>query len=195
MHRHGYQGRKLHRDSAQRTALLRGFAISLIEHGAIETTLPRAKELVPFIEPIITKAKKGVLAGRRAVLSALDNQRATMVLVDQLAPQMGGRVSGHVRITRTRLRVGDNAQMAKVSFVDELDRERSGKKEEGSKSAATTKAKASSVKSNSKVKSVRKTSSVDRRTSNIDSTPRKIAASDKHLSHKPTVSVRKSGER
>ena len=150
--------------------------------------MPRAKELVPFIEPIITKAKKGDLAGRRAVLSALDNQRATMVLVDQLAPQMGGRVSGHVRITRTRLRVGDNAQMAKVSFVDELDRERSGKKEEGSKSAATTKAKVSSVKSNSKVKSVRKAS-------NIDSTPRKIAASDKHLSHKPTVSVRKSGER
>ena len=87
MHRHGYEGRKLHRDSAQRKALMRGFAISLIEHGKIETTLPRAKELVPFIEPIITKAKRGDLASRRAVLSALDNQLAMRTLVDQLAPQ------------------------------------------------------------------------------------------------------------
>jgi large subunit ribosomal protein L17 len=71
MHRHGYQGRKLHRDSAQRTALLRGLAISLIEHGRIETTLPRAKELVPFVEPLITKAKKGDLASRRAVISGI----------------------------------------------------------------------------------------------------------------------------
>ena len=122
MHRHGYQGRKLHRGSAQRKALLRGFAISLIEHGKIETTLPRAKELVPFIEPIITKAKRGDLASRRAGLSALDNQTAMKTLVDQLAPQMTGRVSGHVRITRTRLRVGDNAQLAVIEFVDKLER-------------------------------------------------------------------------
>lgn len=122
MHRHGYQGRKLHRDSAQRKALLRGLSISLIEHGTIETTLPRAKELVPFIEPLITKAKKGDLASRRAVISALNNRDATHTLVDELAPQMGGRVSGHVRIKRTRMRVGDNAQLAQVSFVDTLVR-------------------------------------------------------------------------
>lgn len=120
MHRHGYKGRKLHRDEAQRKALLRGLAISLIEHGSIETTLPKAKELVPYIEKLITKAKKGDLTGRRAVLSALDNQLATNALVDGLAPQLDGRVSGHVRLKRTRLRVGDNAQMARVSFVDEL---------------------------------------------------------------------------
>jgi large subunit ribosomal protein L17 len=122
MHRHGYQGRKLHRDSAQRKALLRGLSISLIEHGTIETTLPRAKELVPFIEPLITKAKKGDLASRRAVISALNNRDATHTLVDELAPQMGGRVSGHVRIKRTRMRLGDNAQLATVSFVDTLVR-------------------------------------------------------------------------
>lgn len=122
MHRHGYQGRKLHRNSAQRKALLRGLSISLIEHGTIETTLPRAKELVPFIEPIITKAKQGNLAGRRSVLSALDNLSATNTLVDELVGQMTGRVSGHVRIKRTKLRVGDNAQMASVSFVDTLTR-------------------------------------------------------------------------
>lgn len=122
MHRHGYQGRKLHRDSAQRKALLRGLAISLIEHGTIETTLPRAKELVPFIEPLITKAKKGDLASRRAVISALNNRDATHTLVDELVGQMGSRVSGHVRIKRTRMRVGDNAQLATVSFVDTLVR-------------------------------------------------------------------------
>ncbi|MEO5690655.1 MAG: 50S ribosomal protein L17 [Candidatus Saccharimonadales bacterium] len=122
MHRHGYQGRKLHRNTAQRLALLRGLSISLIEHGTIETTLPRAKELVPFIEPIITKSKRGDLASRRAVISALNNISAANTLVDQLASQMSGRVSGHVRIKRTRMRLGDNAQLATVSFVDTLTR-------------------------------------------------------------------------
>jgi large subunit ribosomal protein L17 len=122
MHRHGYQGRKLHRDSAQRKALLRGLAISLIEHGTIETTLPRAKELVPFIEPLITKAKKGDLASRRAIIAALNNRPATNTLVDELVGQMAGRDSGHVRIKRTRMRVGDNAQLANVSFVDTITR-------------------------------------------------------------------------
>ncbi len=194
MHRHGYQGRKLHRDSAQRLALLRGLSISLIEHGSIETTLPRAKELVPFIEPIITKAKRGDLASRRGVLSALDNQTAMKTLVDQLAPQMNGRVSGHVRITRTRLRVGDNAQMASVSFVDKLNREGRGKKEEVSKDKTSSQTKVSSVKASSQAKTG-KPSTVKRPTSNVKSAPRKVAAADKHLSHKPTVSVRKSGDR
>lgn len=122
MHRHGYQGRKLHRDSAQRKALLRGLAISLIEHGTIETTLPRAKELVPFIEPLITKAKKGDLASRRAIIATLNNRAATNTLVDELVGQMNGRDSGHVRIKRSRMRVGDNAQLANVSFVDTITR-------------------------------------------------------------------------
>lgn len=123
MHRHGYKGRKLHRDEAQRKALLRGLAISLIEHDSIETTQPKAKELVPFIEKLITKAKQGDLTARRAVLSALDDLRATNTLVDMIAPQLSGRNSGHVRLERTRLRVGDNAQMARVSFVDTIKRE------------------------------------------------------------------------
>ncbi len=186
MHRHGYQGRKLHRDSAQRKALMRGFAISLIEHGSIETTLPRAKEFVPFFEPIITKAKRGDLAARRAVLSALDNQIAMRTLVDQLAPQMGGRVSGHVRITRTRLRVGDNAQLATVSFVDTLEREQD--KSESVKTAPATVAKPKAARA-------LKTSSAARPTSKVTSAPRKVAAADKHMSHKPTVSVRKTGDR
>lgn len=120
MHRHGYKGRKLHRNGAQRKALLRGLAISLIEHHSIETTHQKAKELVPFIEPIITKAKQGDLAGRRGVISALNNLDASNELFDNLVPQMTGRNSGHVRIKRSRLRLGDNAQLSTVSFVDEL---------------------------------------------------------------------------
>ena len=120
MHRHGYKGRKLHRDEAQRKALLRGLAISLIEHGRIETTLPRAKELVPFFEPLITKAKKADLASRRLVISELDNVQAANRLIDAITPQLTARDSGHIRVKRSRVRVGDNAQLATISFVDEI---------------------------------------------------------------------------
>jgi len=120
MHRHGYQGRKLGRERDQRRALLKGLATSLVEHGKIETTLPKAKELVRYIEKVITKAKKGDLASRRQVIAALSTQAAAFKLVDEIAPQLKGRTSGHVRVTRTRLRVGDGAQMASIEFVDEL---------------------------------------------------------------------------
>lgn len=120
MHRHGYQGRKLGRERDQRRALIKGLATSLVEHTSIETTLPKAKELVRYIEKLITKAKKGDLANRRMVIAGLSTQAAAYKLVDEIAPQLNGRTSGHVRVERTRLRVGDGAQMARVSFVDEL---------------------------------------------------------------------------
>ena len=182
MHRHGYKGRKLHRNEAQRRALLRGFAISLIEHGRIETTLPRAKEIVPFVEPLITKAKKGGLTARRAIISALDNLAATNTLVDQLAPQLGGRNSGHLRITRTRLRVGDNAQLATVEFVDEL------------KAPATTEP----VTTPAAPKATTKPSVTAKKpvvASKAAAAPKKMTAQDKHLDHKPATTVRKSGTR
>jgi large subunit ribosomal protein L17 len=120
MHRHGYKGRKFGRERDQRRALMKGLATSLVEHGEIETTLPKAKDLSRYIEKVITKAKKGDLANRRAVIASLSTQAAAFKLVDEIAPQLSGRVSGHVRVTRTRLRVGDGAQMASISFVDEL---------------------------------------------------------------------------
>ena len=120
MHRHGYRGRKLGRQRDQRRALLKGLATSLVMEESIETTLPKAKELVRYIEKLITKAKKGDLANRRAVIAGLSTQVAATKLVDQIAPQLAGRTSGHVRVERTRLRVGDGAQMAIVEFVDEL---------------------------------------------------------------------------
>jgi len=121
MHRHGYKGRKFSRERDQRRALLKGLATSLVEHGKIETTHPKAKELVRYIEKIITKAKKGDLASRRAVIAGLSTQAAAFRLVDGIAPQLTARNSGHVRVERTRLRVGDGAQMATIAFVDTID--------------------------------------------------------------------------
>lgn len=120
MHRHGYVGRKFGREVGQRRALRRGLLISLIENGKIETTLPKAKELVRYIEKLITKAKKGDLNNRRRIISVLDNEVAANKLVDVIAPQLTARNSGHVRVERTRLRVGDGAEMATISFVDEI---------------------------------------------------------------------------
>lgn len=120
MHRHGYKGRKFGRERDQRRALLKGLATSLVNEEKIETTLPKAKELVRYIEKLITKAKRGDLASRRAVIAGLSTQVSAVKLVDQIAPQLSGRTSGHVRVTRSRLRVGDGAQMAIVEFVDEL---------------------------------------------------------------------------
>lgn len=120
MHRHGYVGRKFGRERDQRRALMKGLATSLVEHGKIETTLPKAKELVRYIEKLITKAKKGDLANRRMVIAGLSTQAAAVRLVDVIAPQLSGRTSGHVRVERTRLRVGDGAQMATIAFVDDI---------------------------------------------------------------------------
>lgn len=120
MHRHGYKGRKLGRERDQRRALLKGLATELVLHERIETTEAKAKELRPYLEKLITKAKKGDLASRRAVVSGLMTQEAASKLVDGIAPQLSGRDSGYLRIKRTRVRVGDAAQLAEISFVDEL---------------------------------------------------------------------------
>lgn len=120
MHRHGYQGRKFHRERDQREALMKGLADSLVKYETIETTLPKAKEIVPYIEKLITKAKKGDLHNRRQIIAALQTLESAHKLVDEIAPKLTGRNSGHVRIERTRVRRGDNAQLARVSFVDDL---------------------------------------------------------------------------
>lgn len=120
MHRHGYQGRKFHRERDERRALIKGLADSLVKYESIETTLPKAKEVVPYLEKLITKAKKGDLHNRRQVLSGLQTVASAHKLVDEIAPKLKGRVSGHLRIEKTSLRRGDNAQMARVSFVDDL---------------------------------------------------------------------------
>jgi large subunit ribosomal protein L17 len=120
MHRHGYQGRKLHRERDQRRALIKGLADSLVKYESIETTLPKAKEIVPYVEKLITKAKKGDLHNRRQVISGLQTVASAHKLVDEIAPKLKGRSSGHLRIEKTGARRGDNAELARVSFVDDL---------------------------------------------------------------------------
>jgi large subunit ribosomal protein L17 len=120
MHRHGYKGRKFHRERDQREALIKSLAESLVKYESIETTLPKAKEIVPYVERLITKAKKGDLHNRRQVISGLQTVESAHKLVDDIAPKLKGRVSGHLRIERTSMRRGDNTQMARVSFVDDL---------------------------------------------------------------------------
>ena len=120
MHRHGYQGTKFHRERDQREALVKGLAESLIIYGSIETTLPKAKAVVPYVERLITKAKKGDLHNRRQVIAALQQVSTANKLVDEIAPKLSLRTSGYFRIKRSSYRRGDNAEMARVSFVDDL---------------------------------------------------------------------------
>lgn len=122
MHRHGYKGRKFGRERDQREALLKGLADSLILRESIETTLPKAKEVMGYTEKLITKAKKGGLHNRRQIISGLSTLEASHKLVDEIAPKLGGRVSGHLRVKRTTERRGDGVQLARVSFVDDLSK-------------------------------------------------------------------------
>ena len=126
MHRHGYKGRKFGRERDQRRALIRSLSIALIEHGSIETTLPKAKDLRPDFEKLVSKAKKGDLHNRRQIVSSLASVPAAHKLVDQIAPAMQ-RNSGYLRIERTTLRRGDNTQMARISFVDDITAAKAGK--------------------------------------------------------------------
>lgn len=119
MHRHGYKGRKFGRERDQRRALIKGLATSLIEHGTVETTIEKAKDLRPYTEKLITKAKDGSLAKRREIIASLSTKEAAHKLVDDIAPKLK-RDSGYLRIKRTTLRRGDLAQMAQISFVDDL---------------------------------------------------------------------------
>lgn len=123
MHRHSNDGRKFGRERDQRRALIKGLATSLVEYGHIETTLPKAKEIVPYVEDLITKAKTGSLHARRQIIASLSTVAAAHKLVDDIAPKLTGRTSGHLRIKQTRLRVGDNSQMATVTFVDDITAE------------------------------------------------------------------------
>ena len=120
MHRHGYKGRKFGRETDQRTALIKGLASELIDHQSITTTVPKAKELVPYVEKLITKAKIGDLHNRRLIISKVAHPSAAHKLVDEIAPKLTTRNSGHLRIEKSGWRKGDNAALATVSFVDDV---------------------------------------------------------------------------
>jgi large subunit ribosomal protein L17 len=114
-HRHGY--RKLGRTSAHRAALLKNLSISLIEHGKIETTAIKAKELRSYVEKLITIAGKNDSNAHKAVFAALQSKEATKTLVNEIAPKYVDRPGGYTRITRTRIRRGDATTMAFIELV------------------------------------------------------------------------------
>jgi large subunit ribosomal protein L17 len=139
MHRHGYKGRKFGRERDQRRALIKSLAEALIIHESIETTTPKAKELRPYVEKLVTKAKKGGLHQRRQIISKLQTIQTAHKLVDEIAPKLGARNSGYLRIEATRHRRGDNAAMSRISFVDDL-KASPAKAEKPAKKAAATEA-------------------------------------------------------
>ncbi len=159
MHRHGYKGRKFGRERDQRRALLKGLADSLIKYESIETTLHKAKEIVPYTEKLITKAKKGDLHNRRQIIARLQTLESVHKLVDEIAPKLTARNSGHLRIQRTTVRRGDNTQLARVSFVDDLTATASANKALKAEVAAvkTTSAPKTAAKPKTKVAAVKGT--------------------------------------
>ena len=115
-HRNGY--RKLNRTSEHRAAMLRNMCNSLIEHEAIKTTLPKAKELRRSVEPLITLAKEPTLANRRLAFDRTRDRAVVTKLFDVLGPRYLARPGGYTRILKMGYRVGDNAPMAFVELVD-----------------------------------------------------------------------------
>ncbi|HEY0997284.1 MAG TPA: 50S ribosomal protein L17 [Gemmatimonadaceae bacterium] len=116
--RHAKAGRALRRTSEQRLALLRGLATSLIEHGAIETTEAKAKELRPFVEKLITKARAGTLHARRLAGRHIQKREAADKLFQEVGPRFATRNGGYTRILKTGHRKGDGAEMARIELVE-----------------------------------------------------------------------------
>jgi len=115
--RHKCGFRKLSRSSSHRAALFRSLATSLIRHGEIETTVEKAKELRPVAEKLITLAKEDTVHHRRRAYSYIYDKEVVQKLFNQVGPNFKDRPGGYLRIVRTRLRAGDNAEMAIISFV------------------------------------------------------------------------------
>ena len=116
--RHGHGLRKLNRTSSHRLAMLQNMMNSLIEHEAIKTTLPKAKELRRVIEPMITLAKKPTVANKRLAFDRLRDRDSVVKLFGVLGPRYNARPGGYTRILKMGFRVGDNAPMALVELVD-----------------------------------------------------------------------------
>jgi large subunit ribosomal protein L17 len=116
--RHGYARRKLGRTSAHRTSMFANMSASLIKHEQIVTTLPKAKELRPFVEKLVTLAKKGDLHARRLAISKVRDVDQVGKLFATLGPRYQGRAGGYTRVLKAGYRHGDNAAMAVIEFVD-----------------------------------------------------------------------------
>ena len=116
--RHRHSGRQLNRNSSHRKAMFRNMTISLVEHELIKTTLPKAKELRSYAEPLITLAKKDSVANRRLAFDRVRNMEAVGKLFAELGPRYKTRPGGYIRILKCGYRPGDKAPMAYVELVD-----------------------------------------------------------------------------
>ena len=116
--RHRVGGRKLQRTSSHRIALFRNQSAALIKHEQIITTLAKAKELRPYVEKLVTLAKKGGLANRRLAHARLLDDAQLIKLFDTLATRYAGRNGGYTRVIRAGIRASDAASMAVIEFVD-----------------------------------------------------------------------------
>ena len=119
--RHLKTGRKFGRNSATRSALFKNLSISLIEHETIKTTLPKAKELRGFIEPLITLSKVDSVSNRRRAFSILRNKNAVGKLFSDLGPRFKERPGGYLRIIKMGYRPGDSAPMALIEMVSKSE--------------------------------------------------------------------------
>ncbi len=115
---HGFRGRRLNRSSAHRKSMFANMSASLIKHEQIVTTLPKAKDLRPIVEKLITLAKKGDLHARRQAISEIKDLTQVKKLFDVLAKRYKDRNGGYIRIMKAGFRMGDNAPVAVIEFVD-----------------------------------------------------------------------------
>jgi len=116
--RHKIKGRKLNVTSSHRQAMLANMAVSLVNHEQIKTTLPKAKELRPYIEVLVTRAKNNDLTARRNILSKIKDKKAVEKLINVLGARYKDRPGGYVRIVKAGFRHGDLAPVAYIEFVD-----------------------------------------------------------------------------
>ncbi len=116
--RHKLKGRKLNRTSSHRRSMLANMAVSLIMHEQIRTTVPKAKELRPYVEVLVTKARRADLASRRSLIARIRDRDAVEKLISILAPRYDSRPGGYTRIIKAGFRHGDMAPVAFIEFID-----------------------------------------------------------------------------
>lgn len=119
--RHQVKGGKLGRTASHKKATMRSLCIALLTHHRIVTTLPKAKELRRYVEPLITRGKEDTMHNRREAFSFLQDNKTVSKLFDEIGPKVGDRPGGYTRVVRVGLRVGDSAERAVIELVDYND--------------------------------------------------------------------------
>ena len=151
--RHNVKGRKLGRTSEHRLAMFRNQLASLVKSGRIKTTLPKAKELRPIAEKLVTKGKRGSVEARRQVARWIPERQIVKKLFDEVAPRFQERDGGYLRILKLGPRPGDGAEMAMLQWVDfELESAQAKKPAKGEKEAEAPKGKGKAAKAPAKAK-------------------------------------------